>query len=184
MINLYEYIFQNYREYFLDENLKIIQEANLSLLDSCALAVGIYRIQKKIFLNIYEKELEILAMIQKQYCGCEIYYSSNIGKNFILVHGLGTIIGSNIKIGDNCTIFQNVTLGKKHASDKNILKIGDNVVIYAGAKVLGNLTIGSNVVIGANSLVLEDIPDNEVWGGIPAKKVGNIDFNKHKIPGR
>ena len=127
-------------------------------------------------------ELQILSMIQKQYCGCEIYYSSEIGNNFLLVHGLGTVIGSNVKIGDNCTIYHNVTIGTRYDTDKYKPQIGNNVIIYSGAKIIGNIKIGNNVVIGTNAVVTKDIPCNEVWVGIPAKRININNSNKYKLP--
>lgn len=185
MIELYDYILSNYHQFFSNNNLIIVKDNNISLLDSNQLAVRIYRIQRLIFEKAeFDKELQILSMVQKQFSCCEIYYSSILGHNFQLVHGLGTVIGSNIEIGNNCTVFQNVTIGKKYASDKNNTKIGNNVTIYAGVKIIGNLNIGNNVVIGANSVVTRDIPDNEVWVGIPARRVSSYDLVQHKIPGR
>lgn len=85
------------------------------------------------------------------------------------------IVRNNVTIGKNCVIYQNVTLGKKgtfYLDDGNINdypNIGDNVIIYAGAMIIGNVKIGNNVIVGANSVVTIDVPDNSIVGGIPAK---------------
>ncbi|WP_051488696.1 serine O-acetyltransferase [Aliarcobacter lanthieri] len=184
MIDLYTYIRTLYIEHFSEDILNIIQKSNISLLDSNELALAIYKLQKEILNINYEvkAELKILSMLQKQFCGCEIYYSSEIGENFLLVHGIGTVIGSNVIIGKNCTIYHNVTIGTKYDTDKNKPTIGNDTIIYAGAKILGNINIGSNVVIGANSVETKDIPANEVWAGVPAKKIKDNNSNKYKLP--
>jgi len=183
MISLYSIIENTYSLYFSEYNLLIVKENNISIFDTNDLAVRIYRIQNMIIDGGgYDKELLILSTIQKVYCGCEIYYSSKIGKSFMLVHGLGTVIGSNVEIGDNVTIYHNVTIGTQYDTEKEKPNIGNNVIIYAGAKVIGNITIADNVVIGANSVVTKNIPSNEVWVGIPAKRICLNNSNKYKLP--
>lgn len=102
--------------------------------------------------------------------GIEIHPGAKIGKNLFIDHGIGVIIGETAEIGDNCTIYQNVTLGgvglekgKRHPTLKN------NVVVGAGAQILGNIVIGNNAKIGANAVVLQDVPDNATAVGIPAR---------------
>lgn len=93
--------------------------------------------------------------------GIEIHPAATIGKNLFIDHGMGVVIGETAVIGDNCTIYQGATLGgtgKEHC--KRHPTIGNNVVVGAGAKVLGNIKVGDNVKIGANSVVLKDVPDN------------------------
>ena len=86
-----------------------------------------------------------------------------------LQHGLnGIVVSHYAHIGKNCWIAQQVTIGQ--AMDKNVApSIGDNVIIGAGAKILGGIRIGNNVTIGANAVVTHDVPDNCIVGGIPAK---------------
>lgn len=84
----------------------------------------------------------------------------------------GTVIHERCKIGDNCEIYQNVTVGgngKKDSPWSRVPIIGDNVKIYAGACLLGPITIGNNVVIGANAVVLCNVPDNSIAVGVPAR---------------
>lgn len=101
------------------------------------------------------------------FTGIEIHPEATIGRNLFIDHGMGVVIGQTTVIGDNCTIYQNVTLGgtgkecgKRHPT------LLDNVVVGAGAKVLGNITIGNNCKIGANSVVLKDVPDNATVVGV------------------
>ncbi|EHI98325.1 transferase hexapeptide repeat containing protein [Clostridium sp. DL-VIII] len=110
----------------------------------------------------------------------DIGRNPKIGKNFRFAHFQGTIIGNEVVIGDNCTIYQQVTLGQKiyglaGYGDDPIL--GDNIVIFAGAKVLGKIHVGNNSVVGANAVVLKDVPENSCAVGIPAHIIKGEDKN-------
>lgn len=118
--------------------------------------------------------------------GIEIHPGAKIGKGLFIDHGIGVVIGETSVIGDNVTLFQGVTLGgtgkekgKRHPT------LGNNVVVGAGAKILGNIRIGDNVSVGANAVVLEEVPSNSTVVGVPgriAKREGrrvsgvNIDY--------
>ncbi len=113
----------------------------------------------------YKLRLRFLARLIMNWTrfrtGIEIHPAAQIGKNLFIDHGMGVVIGETSVIGNNCTIYQGATLGgtgKEH--NKRHPTLGDNVVVGAGAKVLGNITIGNNVKIGANSVVLKDVPDD------------------------
>lgn len=95
---------------------------------------------------------------------CLFFRSKSIGGGLLVQHGFSTIIDAE-RIGKECKIFQQVTIGYK-GSQRPI--IGDKVVICAGAKVLGNITIGNNVIIGANAVVVKNVPSNSIVGGVPA----------------
>ena len=108
----------------------------------------------------------------KRRTGIEIHPGAQIGKNLMIDHGVGVVIGETTVIGDNCTIYQCVTLGgtgkdtgKRHPT------IGNNVLIGSGAKVLGPFTVGNNVKIAAGAVVLTEIPDDCTAVGVPAKIV-------------
>lgn len=104
--------------------------------------------------------------------GIEIHPGAVIGKGFFIDHGNGVIIGETTIIGDNVTLYQGVTLGgtgKEHG--KRHPTIGNNVMISAGAKVLGSFKIGDNSKIGAGSVVLEEVPPNSTVVGVPGRVV-------------
>jgi serine O-acetyltransferase len=92
-------------------------------------------------------------------------YTEDIGKGLFIQHGFSTIIAAE-SIGKNCWINQQVTIGYSNATD--CPAIGDNVTIYAGAKVIGKVQIGDNVRIGANAVVVKNVPDNCTVVGVPA----------------
>lgn len=109
--------------------------------------------------------------------GIEIHPGARIGRGFFIDHGNGVIIGETAVIGDNVTLYQGVTLGgtgKEHG--KRHPTIGDNVMISAGAKVLGSFTIGDNSKIGAGSVVLSEVPPCSTVVGVPGRVVkrGNM----------
>ncbi|NHK31335.1 MAG: serine O-acetyltransferase [Asgard group archaeon] len=113
-----------------------------------------------------------LSNIAAQLTGIDIHPGATIGSDFFIDHGKGTVIGETAVIGDNVTIYQGVTLGgvslerkKRHPT------IGNNVVIGAGAKILGPITIGDNSKIGANSVVIKDVPPNSIVVGVPGRVV-------------
>ena len=133
--------------------------------------VILYRISvtaDKIDLKFVAKGLSFLS-----YCvfGIEISLESNIGPGLVLPHTHGTVIGAQT-IGKNVIIFQGVTLGAREIDfDNDVNKrpvLGDNVIVGAGAKVLGGIKIGNNVKIGANAVVLNSVPDAATVVGVPA----------------
>ncbi len=113
---------------------------------------------------------KFLSFPSKILTAIEIHPGANIGKRFFIDHGLGVVIGETAEIGDDVTIYQGVTLGgtslekgKRHPT------IGDNVIIGAGAKVLGAITLGDGVRVGSNAVVINDVMPNTTVVGIPAK---------------
>ncbi|MEM7184689.1 MAG: serine acetyltransferase [Spirochaetota bacterium] len=114
------------------------------------------------FYKVWFKWIQIITGIELP---CEV----KLGNNFRIDHFGGIIISGFASFGDNCTIRHGVTVGLKNVEDPGAPQIGDNVDIGAGAKLLGKIKIGNNVSIGANAVVLQDIPNNSVAVGIPAK---------------
>ena len=122
--------------------------------------------------DLYKKKKYVLARLISQitrfFTGIEIHPGAQIGKRLFIDHGMGVVIGETCRIGDNVTIYQGVTLGGTgKEKGKRHPDIGDNVLIAAGAKVLGNIKINSNVNIGANSVVLNSVPSYSTVVGIP-----------------
>jgi serine O-acetyltransferase len=111
-----------------------------------------------------------ISQLGKFFTGIEIHPGARIGRELFIDHGMGIVIGETAIIGDNVTLYQGVTLGgtgkekgKRHPT------VGNNVVIGAGAKVLGNITIGDNSYIGANAVVIKDVPANSTVVGVPGR---------------
>ena len=142
------------------------------LLYSGVHALMAYRVAHK--LHEKKKYLPARAISQaaRFFTGIEIHPGAKIGKGLMIDHGMGVVIGETTEIGDNCTLYQGVTLG---GTGKDVGKrhptLGNNVMVGAGAKVLGPFKIGDNTKIAANAVVLEEIPDNCTAVGIPAKIV-------------
>lgn len=131
----------------------------------------LYRVSRVLYINdlgIRGGVKDSYPLLARHIGHMEIYYSADIGKGLKINHGIGTIIGARCKIGENCLIHQNCTIGDKNGGRPTI---GNNVTIYAGAIILGNITIGDNSIIGANSTVFYSCPPNSILVGSPAKKV-------------
>ncbi len=125
---------------------------------------------------LYRHKWFFLARLISQgvrfFSGIEIHPGAKIGKGLFIDHGMGVIIGETAEIGDDCTIYQNVTLG---GTGKDIGKrhptIGNNVMIGAGAKVLGPFKVGDNSKIAANAVVLDAVPEDCTCVGVPARVI-------------
>ena len=134
----------------------------------------------------YTKKLFFLARLISQisrfFTGIEIHPGAKIGRGLVIDPGMGVVIGETAEIGDDVLLYHGVTLGgtgkdkgKRHPT------LGNNVVIGAGAKVLGPIYIGSNSKVGANSVVLKDVPEGATAVGIPAKNIIKIKEEKSEI---
>ena len=116
----------------------------------------------------------MISHISRFLTGIEIHPAVKIGKNIFIDHGMGVVIGETTIIGDNVSIYQGVTLGgTKWEKKKRHPTINDNVIIGAGAKVLGPISVGKNSKIGANSVVTRNVPSNSTVIGIPARVIDN-----------
>lgn len=114
----------------------------------------------------------MISQFNRFLTGIEIHPGAQIGKGLFIDHGMGVVIGETTIIGDNCVLFQGVTLGGTgKETGKRHPTIGSNVMISAGAKVLGNLYVGDYAKIGAQSVVLKDVPANSTVVGVPGRVV-------------
>lgn len=132
-----------------------------------------------------------LNLIGRQLTGIDIHPGAEIGREFFIDHGAGVVIGETSKIGDNVTMYQGATLGGTGGArgEKRHPTVGDDVVIGAGAKVLGPITIGDQVKIGANSVVTKDVPPDSTVVGVPGtiiarkgEKIPKIDLDHGELP--
>ena len=135
-------------------------------------AIFIYRIAHE----LYEKKVAMIPRMMSEYAhsqtGIDINPGAQIGRRLVIDHGMGIVFGETAEIGDNCTIYHGVTLGGTGKdSGKRHPTLGNNVLIGAGAKVLGPVYIGDNVRVGAGSVVLKNLPANTTAVGVPAEVV-------------
>lgn len=131
-----------------------------------------YRMAHKLYLKKHYFLARYISQRAVRKTGIEIHPGACIGNGFFIDHGHGVIIGETAIVGDNVTLYQGVTLGgtgKEHG--KRHPTIGNNVMISAGAKVLGSFTIGDNSKIGAGSVVLSEVPPNSTVVGVPGRVV-------------
>lgn len=149
-----------------------------------------YRLAHKLYLKGHYFWARWISQRAARKTGIEIHPGATIGKGLFIDHGSGVIIGETTVIGDNVTLYQGVTLGgtgkekgKRHPT------LEDNVMVSAGAKILGSFTIGENSKIGAGSVVLEEVPPNCTVVGVPGrivrmdnKKVPRLDMDQIHLP--
>ncbi len=113
-----------------------------------------------------------LSNVNRFFTGIEIHPNAHIGRGFFIDHGMGVVIGETAEVGENCTIYQGVTLGGTSlAHGKRHPTLGNNVTIGVGAAVLGAITVGDNAKIGGGSVVVRDVPPNATAVGVPARIV-------------
>lgn len=135
-------------------------------------ALTAYRISHWLFLHRRFFLARMLSQYAKFRTGIEIHPGAKIGKGLFIDHGAGVVIGETTEIGDNCTLYQGVTLGGtgKHKGKRHPT-LGNNVMVGAGAKVLGPFTVGNNAKIAAGAVVLEEVPEGCTAVGVPARVV-------------
>ena len=147
-------------------------DAEVALLYSGVHALAAYRVAHRLHKNGHFFAARAISQAARFVTGIEIHPGAKIGKGLVIDHGMGVVIGETAEIGDNCTLYQGVTLG---GTGKDVGKrhptLGNNVLVGAGAKVLGPFTIGDNTKIAANAVVLTEIPESCTAVGIPAKVV-------------
>lgn len=114
----------------------------------------------------------LFSQLARFFTGIEIHPGATVGPGFFIDHGMGVVIGETSEIGENVTLYQGVTLGGTGAErGKRHPTLGNNVVVGAGAKILGSIRIGNSVKVGAGSVVVHPVPDNCTVVGVPAEIV-------------
>jgi len=182
---------------YIKEEINVIRERDPAIKTSLEIflypsfkAIISYRIANKLYKSRHYFLARWLSQRTVRKTGIEIHPGATIGKGLFIDHGSGVIIGETAIIGDNVTLYQGVTLGgtgkengKRHPTLEN------NVMVSAGAKILGSFTIGENSKIGAGSVVLKEVPPNCTVVGVPGRivKQGNIkiprnDMNQVDLP--
>lgn len=153
-------------------------------------AIVMYRISHWFYTIRLYTIARIISQVARFFTGIEIHPGAKIGKGFFIDHGMGVVIGETTEIGDNCLLYQGVTLGgtgkekgKRHPT------LGNNVMVGAGARVLGPFKVGDNVKIAANAVVLEAVPANCTAVGVPARivkqngqRINKCDLDQVHIP--
>ena len=142
------------------------------LLYSGVHAILAHRIAHAFYLRDKHFEARAVSQLSRFFTGIEIHPGATIGRGLVIDHGTGVVIGETAEIGNNCTIYQGVTLG---GTGKDVGKrhptLGNGVLVGAGAKVLGPVNVGNCAKIAAGAVVLDDIPSGSTAVGIPAKVV-------------
>jgi serine O-acetyltransferase len=152
-----------------------------------------HRVAHRLWKRGWHYTARLLAFLARTWSNVDIHPGATIGRRFFIDHGSGVVIGETAEIGDDVTLYHGVTLGgtswnkgKRHPT------LGDGVMVGAGAKILGPITVGSGGRVGANSVVVKDVPPGRTVVGIPGKVVNvreagevnpfGIDLNHHLIP--
>lgn len=170
---------------YVKEEMNVIRERDPAMHSSmevflypCFKAIMSYRFAHRLYVSHHYFWARYISQRSARKTGIEIHPGAQIGKGFFIDHGNGVIIGETAIVGDNVTLYQGVTLGgtgKEHG--KRHPTICDNVMISAGAKVLGSFTVGENSKIGAGSVVLEEVPANCTVVGVPGRVVKKNDLS-------
>ena len=178
----------SFKEYM--DSIKLRDPAVRNSLEIVLLYSGVHAVfNHRIAHFYYNHKLFFLARMTSQLSrfltGIEIHPGAKIGKRLFIDHGSGVIIGETTEIGDDCTIFQGVTLGgtgKDHG--KRHPTLGNNISVGSGARILGPVTIGDNTKIAANAVVLNDVPADCTVVGIPAEivRIGGKRVVNHRSP--
>ncbi len=151
-------------------------------------AIWMHRIAHWFWKKGFKLLARIISHINRFFTGIEIHPNAKIGRRFFIDHGMGVVIGETTEIGDDVLMYQGVTLGGvSHEKKKRHPTVGNNVVIGAGAIILGPITIGDGARIGAGSVVIEPVPPGATVVGVPARVVlsrrrAKLDLEHAKLP--
>ncbi|MCL1048327.1 serine O-acetyltransferase [Shewanella abyssi] len=137
-------------------------------------AIWIHRISHKLWVRKWRLLARCLSTFSRWLTGVEIHPGATIGDRFFIDHGMGVVIGETAEIGNDCTLYHGVTLGgTTWQSGKRHPTLGNNVVIGAGAKILGPITMNDGARVGSNSVVVKDVPMDTTVVGIPGRAVAS-----------
>lgn len=182
---------------YVKEEIQVIRERDPAIKSNLEVflypsfkAILRYRLAHRLYLKKHYFLARWVSQRAARKTGIEIHPGATIGKGLFIDHGSGVIIGETAELGDNVTLYQGVTLGgtgKEHGKRHPTLK--DNVMVSAGAKVLGSFTIGENSKIGAGSVVLKEVPPNCTVVGVPGRivrmgdqKIPRMDLDQVHLP--
>lgn len=137
-------------------------------------AIWIHRLSNKLWRNNWKLFARLISTFSRWLTGVEIHPGATLGRRFFIDHGMGVVIGETAEIGNDVTLYHGVTLGgTSWNAGKRHPTLEDNVVIGAGAQILGPITIGKGGKVGSNSVVVKDVPANATAVGIPGKIVNS-----------
>lgn len=182
---------------FIRDEIAIVRERDPAIKSSMEVllypsfkAMIYYRIAHKLYLGRHYFLARWVSQRSVRKTGIEIHPGATIGKGLFIDHGTGVVIGETAILGDNVTLFQGVTLGGNgKEKGKRHPTIGDNVMVSAGAKILGSFSIGENSKIGAGSVVLQEVPPNSTVVGVPGRivkrdnvRIPRMDMDQVSLP--
>ena len=174
-------IMNDYLQSIIDRDPAAKSKLTLILTYPGVKAIFFHKIANFFAVAKFELIAKIISQFSRFLTGIEIHPKAKIGKNLFIDHGMGVVIGETSSIGNNVTIYHNVTLGgvapSINSDEQRNLKrhptLEDNVVVGSGAQILGPIVIGKNSLIGANAVVTKDVPEKSIMVGIPAKRIGD-----------
>ena len=139
-------------------------------------AIMIHRFSHALWRRGFKWLGRVISLLARWLTGIEIHPGAQIGHRFFIDHGMGVVIGETAVIGDDCTLYQGVTLGGTSLSEgKRHPTLGNNVIVGAGAKVLGPFLIGDNARVGSNAVVLKEVPERATVVGVPGRIARTIE---------
>lgn len=142
-------------------------------------ALTIYRIAHNVWTAGHYTAARFLSQVARTLTGIEIHPGATIGRRFVIDHGMGVVIGETTVIGDDCFIYQGVTLGagaeaRQGAATRDLKRhptLRNGVIVGSGAEIQGNIVVGNNVRVASGSIVLKDVPDNSIVVGVPGRVI-------------
>jgi len=154
-------------------------------------AIWLHRVAHRLWTGGWGTTGRLVSHVNRFITGVEIHPAARLGPGLFIDHGMGVVIGETAEVGENVSLLQGVTLGGTSLKrEKRHPTLGDNVVVGAGAKILGSFTIGAGSRIGAGSVVVREVPENSVVVGVPGRVTfrdgrrvdGEIDLNQVDLP--